>query len=61
MVSNEAYHLFFIIFNHYFLLLLATDLIKKLLEKNISKRFTAQQVLEHPWLKDKVNINLFTF
>jgi len=32
----------------------ATDLIKKLLEKNISKRFTAQQVLEHPWLKDKV-------
>jgi len=28
----------------------AKDLIRKLLEKNISLRYTARQVLEHPWI-----------
>jgi calcium/calmodulin-dependent protein kinase I len=28
----------------------AKDLIRKLLEKNTSLRYTARQVLEHPWI-----------
>lgn len=28
----------------------AKDLISKLLEKNPAKRYTAQQVLQHPWI-----------
>ena len=39
---------------------LARDLMQNMLEKNVSKRLTAKEVLYHPWFDDvEEEINIF--